>query len=67
MPFTKHVAKKFRDKANQSPSHPYPSTERAKGEFSVIGLNVLNQDGVNASQIANLLVYNASVEYTAYY
>jgi ferritin-like protein len=57
----------FQDKANQSPSNTSSSTDQTKGEFSVVGVNVLNQNGVNPSQIANLLVYNASVEFTAYY
>ena len=67
MSYTKHDVKKMRDKANQSPSNASSSTNQTQGEFSVVGVNVLNQNGVNASQIANLLVYNASAEFTAYY
>ena len=57
----------FQDKANQSPSNASSSTDQTKGEFIVVGVNVLNQNGVNPSQIANLLFINASVEFTAYY
>ncbi|HSB57002.1 MAG TPA: DNA protection during starvation protein [Nitrosopumilaceae archaeon] len=33
----------------------------------VVGINVLNQNGANVDEITKLLVYNASVEFTAYY
>lgn len=57
----------FQDKVNQSPSNASSSNYQTKGELSVVGVNVLNQNGVNPSQIANLLIYNASVEFTACY
>ncbi|MDQ4074196.1 MAG: DNA protection protein DPS [Thermoproteota archaeon] len=38
-----------------------------KEEYNVVGVNVLNQNGVNVQEINKLLVYNASVEFTAYY
>ena len=57
----------LQDKANETPRNASSSTNQTQGGFSVVGVNVLNQNGVNASQIANLLVYNASVEFTAYY
>ncbi|MEK6834573.1 MAG: DNA protection protein DPS, partial [Thermoproteota archaeon] len=36
-------------------------------EIDVIGINVLKQNGANIDEITKLLVYNASVEFTAYY
>ncbi len=57
----------LQEKANEPPQNASPNTNQSQGEFSVVGVNVLNQNGVNPSQIANLLVYNASVEFTAYY
>lgn len=34
---------------------------------NVVGINVLKQNGVNVDELLKLLVYNASVEFTAYY
>lgn len=34
---------------------------------NVVGLNVLKQNGIDVDELVNLLVYNASVEFTAYY
>lgn len=36
-------------------------------KISVVGINVLKQNGANVEEIVRLLVYNASVEFTAYY
>ena len=38
-----------------------------KKESSVVGVKVLEQNGVNIKELINALVYNASVEFTAYY
>ena len=61
------MSNNMHNKANESPSNASSITAQPQGGFSVVGVNVLNQNGVNPSQIANLLVYNASVEFTAYY
>jgi ferritin-like protein len=36
-------------------------------EPNVVGVNVLKQNGVDVDELIRLLVYNASVEFTAYY
>jgi ferritin-like protein len=36
-------------------------------EINVLGINVLRQNGANVDDILKMLVYNASVEFTAYY
>jgi len=36
-------------------------------KINVIGIKVLEQNGVNVDEIIKLLIYNASVEFTAYY
>lgn len=36
-------------------------------KIDVVGINVLKQNGANVDEITKLLVYNASVEFTAYY
>lgn len=36
-------------------------------EVNVIGVKVLEQNGVDINELVRLLVYNASVEFTAYY
>jgi len=38
-----------------------------KKESNVVGVKVLEQNGVNIKELINALVYNASVEFTAYY
>jgi len=38
-----------------------------KKESNVVGIKVLEQNGVNIKELINALVYNASVEFTAYY
>jgi ferritin-like protein len=38
-----------------------------KKELGVIGVKILEQNGVNIKELINALVYNASVEFTAYY
>ena len=35
--------------------------------INVIGIKVLEQNGINIDEITKLLIYNASVEFTAYY
>ena len=35
--------------------------------INVVGIKVLEQNGINVNEIIKLLVYNASVEFTAYY
>jgi len=35
--------------------------------LNVVGVNVLKQNGANTDEISKLLVYNASVEFAAYY
>lgn len=35
--------------------------------INVIGIKVLEQNGINIDEIIKLLIYNASVEFTAYY
>jgi ferritin-like protein len=35
--------------------------------INVVGVKVLEQNGINVDEIIKLLVYNASVEFTAYY
>ena len=44
-----------------------PSEKIGNESFNVVGVNVLNQKGVDVPQIIQMLVYNASVEFTAYY
>jgi len=34
---------------------------------NVVGVNVLEQNGINVEELIKMLVYNASVEFTAYY
>lgn len=36
-------------------------------EPQVVGINVLKQNGVDIEELKRLLIYNASVEFTAYY
>jgi ferritin-like protein len=36
-------------------------------EPNVVGVNVLKQNGVDIDELIRLLIYNASVEFTAYY
>ena len=36
-------------------------------KINVVGINVLRQNGANVDEIVKALVYNASVEFTAYY
>src|SRR5688572_25282239 len=36
-------------------------------KINVVGINVLRQNGANVEEIVKQLVYNASVEFTAYY
>jgi len=38
-----------------------------KEEINVVGVNVLKQNGLNVDELIKMLVYNASVEFTAYY
>lgn len=42
------------------------ATEKAE-KPNVVGVNVLQQNGINVEELIKLLVYNASVEFTAYY
>ena len=51
----------------QQPANPQSIKNDEKEEYNVIGVNVLNQNGVNVPEIIKLLVYNGSVEFTAYY
>lgn len=39
----------------------------AKKDLNVVGVKVLEQNGVNVKELIKALVYNASVEFTAYY
>lgn len=39
----------------------------SKNEPNVVGVSVLKQNGVDIDELIRLLVYNASVEFTAYY
>lgn len=39
----------------------------AEDKINVVGINVLKQNGANVDEILKQLVYNASVEFTAYY
>lgn len=39
----------------------------AEEKINVVGVNVLKQNGVNVDELIKMLVYNASVEFTAYY
>jgi ferritin-like protein len=41
--------------------------KKAEENINVIGIKVLEQNGINIDEIIKLLVYNASVEFTAYY
>ncbi|PIY90351.1 MAG: DNA protection protein DPS, partial [Nitrosopumilales archaeon CG_4_10_14_0_8_um_filter_34_8] len=34
---------------------------------AVVGINVLKQNGLDVEELKRLLIYNASVEFTAYY
>jgi len=34
---------------------------------TVVGINVLKQNGLDVEELKKLLIYNASVEFTAYY
>ena len=34
---------------------------------NVVGIQVLKQNGVDVDELVKLLIYNASVEFTAYY
>jgi ferritin-like protein len=38
-----------------------------QSEPNVVGVNVLKQNGVDVDELIKLLIYNASVEFTAYY
>ena len=38
-----------------------------KKDLNVVGVKVLEQNGINIKELINALVYNASVEFTAYY
>lgn len=38
-----------------------------KKDLNVVGVKILEQNGVNIKELINALVYNASVEFTAYY
>ncbi len=38
-----------------------------KKELNVVGVKILEQNGINTKELINALVYNASVEFTAYY
>ncbi|MGB9003326.1 MAG: ferritin-like domain-containing protein, partial [Nitrosotalea sp.] len=38
-----------------------------KKESNVVGVKILEQNGINVKDLINALVYNASVEFTAYY
>ncbi len=35
--------------------------------YNVVGVNILRQNGVDVDELIKILVYNASVEFTAYY
>ena len=35
--------------------------------INVVGVKVLEQNGINVNEVIKQLVYNASVEFTAYY
>lgn len=39
----------------------------SEDKINVVGINVLKQNGANVDEILKQLVYNASVEFTAYY
>lgn len=39
----------------------------AEEKINVVGVNVLKQNGVDIDELIKMLVYNASVEFTAYY
>lgn len=39
----------------------------SKEKVNVVGINVLKQNGADVDEISKLLVYNASVEFAAYY
>ena len=39
----------------------------AEEKISVVGVSVLKQNGVNIDELVKQLIYNASVEFTAYY
>ena len=41
--------------------------DQRQGKINVVGVSVLEQNGIDVNQIIKLLVYNASVEFTAYY
>jgi ferritin-like protein len=55
------------NKEGEPHSISHPSEKIGKESFNVVGVNVLNQNGVDIQQIIQILVYNASVEFTAYY
>ena len=38
-----------------------------KKELNVVGVKILEQNGINIKELISALVYNASVEFTAYY
>lgn len=38
-----------------------------KKDLNVVGVKILEQNGINIKELINALVYNASVEFTAYY
>ena len=41
--------------------------KKSNESINVVGVKVLEQNGINVDEIIKLLVYNASVEFTAYY
>ena len=41
--------------------------KKSNENINVVGVKVLEQNGINVDEIIKLLVYNASVEFTAYY
>ena len=41
--------------------------KKSNEKINVVGVKVLEQNGINVDEIIKLLVYNASVEFTAYY
>ena len=54
-------------KEDKTQSVSTPPEKNGNESYNVVGVNVLNQNGVNVPEIIKMLVYNASVEFTAYY
>ncbi|HYF99734.1 MAG TPA: hypothetical protein VD815_06560 [Candidatus Saccharimonadales bacterium] len=54
-------------KEDKTQSVSTPSEKIGNESYNVVGVNVLSQNGVNVPEIIKMLVYNASVEFTAYY